>query len=149
MSLKEDIYAACFNEIDNRILFFQKIINDLKEGSENDSKSSAGDKHETSRAMMQIEQEKVGKQLNEVYEMKRFLEKIDASIQNKQVGLGSLIKTNMGYFYIAVALGKIKINNEEIFIISPKSPFGLKLSGATKNMTIKMNANIINVEEVI
>jgi transcription elongation GreA/GreB family factor len=114
----------------------------------NDAKSSAGDKHETSRAMMQIEQEKAAKQLNEALEMKQMLEKINTYTQSKSVGVGSFIKTNIGYFYIAVPIGKLNIFNQDVFVISAKSPLGAKLIGLKSHDSIDINAKKVNIEFV-
>jgi len=148
MPSKEQVYDACIHEITKRLDFFYKMINDLKEGAMNDVKSSAGDKHETSRAMMQIEQEKAAKQLNEALEMKQMLEKIKTYTQSKSVGVGSFIKTNIGYFYIAVAIGKINIFNQDVFVISAKSPLGAKLIGLKSHDSIDINAKKVIIEFV-
>lgn len=148
MPSKEQVYDACIHEITKRLDFFYKMINDLKEGAMNDAKSSAGDKHETSRAMMQIEQEKAAKQLNEALEMKQMLEKINTYTQSKSVGVGSFIKTNIGYFYIAVPIGKLNIFNQDVFVISAKSPLGAKLIGLKSHDSIDINAKKVNIEFV-
>jgi hypothetical protein len=140
MPSKLDVLNACVYEINNRIQAFHKILNDLKDGAQNDSKSSAGDKHETSRAMMQIEQEKIGKQLKEAEEMKIGLEKIDYKSIHQKVGIGSLILTNAGLFFLAVPLGKIKVNHSDVFVLSPQSPLGNKLLGANLNDKITINS---------
>ena len=49
-----------------------------QEALDSESKSSAGDKHETGRAMLQLEMEKAGQQLQEVEKMKLILEKIQS-----------------------------------------------------------------------
>jgi hypothetical protein len=64
-TLKNALLKKCKEQISSTILFLENHLKDLSSGAQNDSKSSAGDKHETARAMMQIEQEKVGKQLKE------------------------------------------------------------------------------------
>ena len=76
MNFKQKIFAACLASLDEKINSLKTSLLELEEGSENDTKSSAGDKHETARAMMQIEQEKLGKQLNELLEQKNSVEKI-------------------------------------------------------------------------
>jgi hypothetical protein len=148
MSFKEEIYKACENHVNNRINFLQKILNDLKDGAQNDAKSSAGDKHETSLSMMQLEQEKVRKQLNEAQEMNAILEKINPKIVSIKINKGSLIKTNIGYFYIAVALGKLKVGNEEIYSISLQSPMAKKLLGLSLNDQTEMNSKKIIIQVI-
>jgi transcription elongation GreA/GreB family factor len=148
MLSKKNVYEACLNEINTRHLFYIKMINELKEGAINDAKSSAGDKHETARAMMQIEQEKATKQMNEVLEMKSIIEKIGTFQIISTIGLGSLVKTNIGYFYIAIPIGKLQITQHEVFVISPKSPLGSKLLGLKQKDAIEFNARKIIIESV-
>jgi transcription elongation GreA/GreB family factor len=148
MTLKEEVYIACENEIKNRLNFFHKILSDLKEGAQNDAKSSAGDKHETSLSMMQIEQEKIRKQLSEVQEMNALLEKLNPQIITDKINLGSLIKTNIGYFYIAVALGKLKLNAMDLYVISQQSPMALKLLGLRVDNEIVMNSKKIVIQDI-
>jgi hypothetical protein len=148
MSTKEEIYHACENEIEHRINFFQKILHDLSDGAKNDAKSSAGDKHETSLSMMQIEQEKIRKQLHEIQVMKVTLEKLNPQLISESINLGSFIKTNIGYFYIAVALGKLKVGNNELFVISQQSPMANKLLGLSLNSEIEMNSKKIIIQAI-
>ena len=76
MSLKNNIYSACLKLLDDKIADHQSALHELTAGSGNDSKSSVGDKHETARAMMQLEYEKITVQLHEVQAQKETLEKI-------------------------------------------------------------------------
>ena len=148
MTIKEQVYAACEHEMNNRLNFFERVLIDLKEGAQNDAKSSAGDKHETSLSMMQIEQEKIRKQLTEVQEMSVLLEKLNPQIVGDKINLGSFIKTNIGYFYIAVALGKLKLDNLEFYVISQQSPMALKLLGLSTHHEIIMNSKKIVIQHI-
>ncbi|HEY1053799.1 MAG TPA: transcription elongation factor, partial [Emticicia sp.] len=40
------------------------------------------------------------------------------------VGLGSLVKTTMGDFFIAIGAGVVALNGKNIMVISPQSPIG-------------------------
>jgi hypothetical protein len=142
----EQVHKACIKEINERILFYKKLMSDLNQGAQNDSKSSAGDKHETARAMMQLEQEKIGKQLLEAEEISNTLSKIETRISSKYIGIGCLVKTNFGYFYIAVPLGKLIIDKQEVYVLSPKSPLGLKLTGLETNSKFEINSRKYIIE---
>jgi ribosomal protein S25 len=148
MTTKEHVHAACLEELNNSIIFFQKALNDLKDGAQNDAKSSAGDKHETSLSMMQIEQEKIRKQLKEVQEMKASLDKLNPHVVSRKINLGSLIKTNIGYFYIAVALGKLKLDQLELYVMSPQSPMAIKLIGLSVHDEFEMNSKKIVIQDI-
>ena len=148
MTTKEHVHATCIEELNNSIIFFQKALNDLKDGAQNDAKSSAGDKHETSLSMMQIEQEKIRKQLKEVQEMKASLDKLNPHVVSRKINLGSLIKTNIGYFYIAVALGKLKLDQLELYVMSPQSPMAIKLIGLSVHDEFEMNSKKIVIQDI-
>ncbi|MBK7855608.1 MAG: hypothetical protein IPJ79_12525 [Bacteroidetes bacterium] len=72
---KHAAYIKCVSIIDERIAGLKNSIATLLDDAESEMKSSAGDKHETSRAMMQLEQEKLTYQLAEAENQKAVLEK--------------------------------------------------------------------------
>lgn len=115
------------------------MLDDLTESAGNETKSTAGDKHETALAMLQIEQENTSRQLQAVLDQLSFLEQIDPAKQHNNIGLGSLIKTNKGLFYIAIALRKITVDGLPVFVISPLSPLATKLSGTGRGTVITIN----------
>lgn len=148
MQVKQKIYDHCVTLLDDKILSLRTILHELGESSKNDTKSSAGDKHETGRAMIQIEQETIGKQLREVLEQKSLLEKIDPGLNSSQVVRGSLVKTNKGYLFLSIALGKISVEGMVIMAISPLSPLGVKLMGLKINDSIEINGTHYLIEAI-
>jgi predicted aspartyl protease len=148
MRLKQKIYRACLQLINDKIQNFQSALNDLSEGAKNDSKSSAGDKHETARAMMQLEQEKISKQLDETLVQKAILQKIDVDVKSAHIQNGSLIKTNHGYLFLSIALGKIKVDKMDAVVLSAASPLGVKLLGKEINSSVEINTTKYSIEEI-
>ncbi len=125
MGIKTSILTACKQVIHYKITRINDAISEL--GESNDGKSSAGDKHETGRAMMHLEQEKLSKQLQEWNNQNDLIQKIDVSKTPNGIGLGSLVETNRGTFFLACNLGKLTIDDQEVIIISLQSPIGEKL----------------------
>ena len=117
----------------------QKVLNDLKESGANETKSTAGDKHETALAMLQIEQANTRGQIQEVLLQKAALEKIDSTVSAQMIVNGSLIKTNRGYFFMSTALGKAMVENITVMALSPQSPLGQKLMGLKAGDTAAIN----------
>jgi len=149
MQLKQSVYTTCLQLLNNKITTLQNTLHELGEGAINDGKSSAGDKHETARAMMQLEQEKISKQLDEVLAQKTALQKIDVTISTEQITKGSLIKTNKGYLFLSIALGKINVEGVDVIILSPQSPLGLKLMGLQVKSSVAINSTVYIIEEVL
>lgn len=129
-SFKQDIYDYCSALISQQLSEIQNQINALKIELNSATKSSAGDKHETTRAMIHLEQEKLGGQLQSIQKQVRILAQM--SIANtKAIQMGSLVLTDKGLFFIAVALGKITFQNRDCFVISPISPLAQKFLNAS------------------
>jgi hypothetical protein len=139
MTFKEAVHTQCIKLINEKILSLRQVLNDLRESASNETKSTAGDKHETALAMLQIEQENINKQLENVLAQKTAIERIVPANQSLQVANGSLVKTNKGYLFISIALGKITVNERLVIALSPQSPLGLKLAGLKVNDAIEMN----------
>jgi len=125
--------------VDQRINNFLASYNSSLESGNSDSKSSAGDKHETGKAMAQLEQEKAAHQLKEAKELKNLLEKINPESKHQTVAQGSLINTNNGLFYIAIGIGKLEVEGNKVVVISPQSPLGNALMGKQKGVTVCYN----------
>ena len=139
MSLRKHVFLYYKQQVTDKIDAFRDMITALSEDASNDAKSSAGDKHETALSMMHLEQEKLNRKLAEFLEQKNILNKIDISIKSEKVVVGSLVQTNELLVFVATALPKITINNQNIFAISPQSPLGEALLGNTIGHEFEIN----------
>jgi len=148
MTFKQKAVLQYHRSIKDRIVLLNNALNDLRESSKNETKSSAGDKYETTRAMLQLEQDKIGKQLSEANEQKALFEQIDFSTTSPQITKGSLAKTNKGYLLVSLALGKIIVNGITVIALSPQSPLGMKLIGLKVNATAEINGVQYLIEEI-
>ena len=148
MHIKQQIHAHYIDTINSKILMLQQTLADLKESGCNETKSTAGDKHETALAMLQIEQANTRAQLHETLEQRSALVNINPDIITAKILPGSYVKTNKGNFYISVALGKLVIDGETVMAISPQSPLGAKLMGSCVNESVTINAHTYLVESI-
>ena len=148
MTRKEKIHGHCLSLINDKISLLQQVLADLKESAGNETKSTAGDKHETALAMLQIEQANTRGQLEDVLQKKAVLEKINPVSSAQQIVNGSLVKTNRGYLYLSVALGKINTAGIDVIALSPQSPLGEKMMGLVVGDTAEMNGNFYLIEAI-
>ena len=148
MTLKQKIYNHYLGVINDKIKLLQQVLADLKESSSNETKSTAGDKHETTLAMLQIEQANIRGQLKDVLDKKTALEKINPLLTTTKIVNGSLIKTNKGYLFMSVALGKAIIEGIAVTALSPQSPLGTKLMGLTAGDIAEINNNSYVIENI-
>ncbi len=147
--LKEQLYLLCMDYVEKRISNLQGAILVAKESANDDSKSSAGDKHETGRAMAQLEQEKSGYQLKEAQELKNNLEKININTVSKSVQLGSIVITDKGNFFVSIPVGKLILDSQTYYAISLSSPIGVKVKNLTKKDAFEMNNIVYKILEIL
>ena len=85
LELKKELYNQCSDFIEHRLLAIKSTINDIQESLDSETKSSAGDKHETGRAMLQLDREKLGQQLAGIQKLKQELLKANIETVSKKV----------------------------------------------------------------
>lgn len=137
--LKNRIYETCLEVLRQKIVELEDAIKGISESASNESKSSAGDKHETGRAMMQLEQEKLAGQLKDLRDQYNELERLPVNKMIMAAEKGSLIHTDKGYFFLSTGLGKIKFENINLYALSIHSPLGMKLIGTKEKDKLEMN----------
>lgn len=145
---KLNITNACKNLLEDKIQSLSLIMQEVTDSANNETKSSAGDKHETARAMMQLEQEKISKQIADLAEQKNEFDKIDFTKSSTQIAQGSLVETNKGFFLIASSIGKITVDDKTVFVISNKSPLALTLIGKQQKDVLSFNGVKYEIKSV-
>ncbi|MEO6327816.1 MAG: hypothetical protein ABIO55_02740 [Ginsengibacter sp.] len=148
MTLKQKVYDHYMQVVNDKLCSLQKVLADLKESGSNETKSTAGDKHEIALAMLQIEQANVGVQLQDVMEKKTALGKINSTISSSKIINGSLVKTDKAYLFISIALGKSTIEGNPVIALSPQSPLGQKLLGLSFGDVADINNNKYVIETI-
>ncbi len=148
MQLKQKIHDHCLVLVNKKIESLQQVLSDLKESGSNETKSTAGDKHETALAMLQIEQANTRAQLQEVLEQKAVLQKINPAVVTVGVVNGSLVSTDKGYFFISIALGKMIVDGNAVIALSSQSPLGKKITGCQVGDQVEINNNVYVIEGI-
>lgn len=148
MKLKEKVHQHYLQVLNNKINLLKAVLADLKEAGANETKSTAGDKHETSLAMIQIEQANKRHQLAQMIAQKAILEKINPAIVAAIVVVGSLMKTDKGYLFMSVALGKAIVESISITALSAQSPLGRQLLGLKEKDTAIINNMSYYIEKI-
>lgn len=119
-----------------------------RQASNDDTKSSAGDKYETTREMMQQEMDRNAKQLYEAGQQKIALQQIENVELGKEIKNGNLVFTSEGNFYISISAGELKLGKEIFYAISQASPIGRLLIGKKVGDSLDFNTKKYTVVEV-
>ncbi|SFN37218.1 DNA phosphorothioation-dependent restriction protein DptG [Paenimyroides ummariense] len=119
---RKELKQLVLDTLNNQIENLQNQISSLSEDAQNDAKSSAGDKHETSLAMMHLEQEKLNAKLTEFLDMQQVALKLSESKTVEKVVLGSIVKTSKAIFYVSVPIQPVNYKNTQVFCVSVYAP---------------------------
>jgi len=147
-SQKEAAYIFCKSFIEDRLTRIHTNISSIQESLSSETKSSAGDKHETGRAMLQLEREKLGVQLAQAETTKQLLSKVNIDVKSDKVRLGSLVKTSKARYFISISAGEFKTSEASIFCISIGTPIGLLLLGKSAGNLVVYNESEILIEKI-
>ena len=139
MHLKQQLLDACKAQLSTKIAALENALATIQESKNNETKSSAGDKYETGRAMMQMEADKIDAQLDLAKNMLHQVRQIKPSMGADIAGVGSLVRTDQRTYLIAVSLGKLGIEGESYYCISPQAPLAKLMMGKRAGDLIELN----------
>lgn len=149
MNIKQELYNQCQTFVNNRLQTIQNTILEIQNSLTSETKSSAGDKHETGRAMLQLEREKAGNQLAEIEKTKQILSKITIETSPKSIGLGSVVFTTQSNYFISISAGELIVENQKFYAVSANTPIGQLLIGKKVGDEIEFRNIKFKIVEVL
>ena len=147
--LKASLYQLCKEFIEERIQTAEIALKQAREASNDDTKSSAGDKYETSREMMQQDIDRNKRLLMDAEENNKLLNSIKDATPSDSARNGSLVYTDQGNFYLSISAGQLHTNNDTFFAISAFSPIGKLLLGKVKDNQFDFNGKKYLIKGVV
>lgn len=129
INIKNKLFELCSQLVNERVQLAEEGLREAQTAANNETKSSAGDKYETGRAMMHLEKEKLSIQLSEAIKMRKALNLINPSKINGKVALGSIVITSSVKYFLAISAGALQVGGATYFAISPVAPIGQLLIG--------------------
>jgi hypothetical protein len=147
IQLKNLLFAYCKEYVEKRIATANQAMQAAQSSANNHEKSSAGDKYETGRAMMQIERDQAALQLAEALKLSAALNTIGI-VRGNSTGPGKIVFTDKMNFYIAVSAGISVIDNLSFLTVSPGTPMGKKLIEVQPGQMLRFNNEDLKVISV-
>src|SRR5687768_11949752 len=133
IKLKQDLLAIAIQHLQARIAAIRESIDNAQANANEEEKSSAGDKYETSRAISQNEKDMFTRQLHLNNLELSEISKIDCSRIYDHIVPGSMFKTKSMSFLIVAGLGKIVHQGETVYFLSPNAPLSQAVYGKKVN----------------
>ncbi len=148
MLSKDQVVRHVEELLDSRLELLVSEIKSLQSSAANETKSSMGDKYETSRANAHLEIEKLARRLSETKQLKLILKQAELPVQDRQIALGSLVKTTNGIFFISCGIGKINVDSKPVFVISAGSPIARLMLHKGVGDYVELNGKSFEIEEI-
>ncbi len=145
---KSEIHSVILQHLEERMEQGKKDFLLAKESRDSDTKSSAGDKFETGREMMQREMDKISAALDMQKNQLTQMQRINLTENKTRIGIGSFIMTDAENYYISVGLGKLVCRETSFYAISADSPLGELLMGKQANDTIELRGRKITLKSI-
>lgn len=146
---KEKLYLLCHDYIASRVAVIKQNVAEAQEAAADDTKSSAGDKFEVGREMMQQEVELNLARLGDMYNLKVALEDVNPGLKSDTIQSGSLVVTSGASYYVSIGAGKLLLDGTTYYAISPEAPVAIQMMGKKAGDTFELNGKKINIEKVL
>jgi transcription elongation GreA/GreB family factor len=144
-STKSQIQANLRSILENTLEEARREYLLAKESRDSDTKSSAGDKFETGREMMQREMDKLSALVDNTLNSIAKLDRIADLPTSMVISEGSLVETDQETYFISIGYGKL----DTIYAISIESPLGLELKGKRVGDRIEMRGRNITIKSIL
>jgi transcription elongation GreA/GreB family factor len=130
---RNTVVAAFRTALDHALVEARSAMEELSSSLGKETKSTAGDKHETGRAMVQREMEQAGERLARCEALCAMATRLDLDRARDEVGPGAIVVSGQARLLIGVGLGPFEVPGLGRFqAISADAPIAGVLSGATE-----------------
>lgn len=145
---KSDLLDHLRSLLEEKVNAAQLEIASMRGSFASDTKSSAGDKHEVGRAMVQQELDKLEEQRAKLIALQHELTRVPLERSFDRVAFGSLVGTDEGTYFVAIGLGRIDLDGGTCFAISLASPIGQVLKDRRIGDQLTFNGKVIEVQRI-
>lgn len=148
LAFKQNLKSACIEILAQRIDTASQAMQQAQESANSDEKSSAGDKHETGRAMGQIDRDMNARQLEEAKRELEIIHSISTEVLHQKAGMGSVVECADFTFFISLGLGTTTKEGKKIVFLSPSAPIAKLISGKGAGEKFSMNGKMMEIKDV-
>ena len=137
--LKVKLKEAGIDVLKGKLHQIERDLQELSKAAASDTKSSMGDKYETSREMITQETNKLSTLEAQNASQLSFLQNLDTEKAYTQIESGAYFETTLGKFFVSVPLGQVKVDGTPVFYLSPLAPLAQAALGLTAGEEFAVN----------
>ena len=143
---KNDIFDALESHLQAAVGEAQGHLASLQEALSSEAKSTAGDKHETGRAMIHQEMRQVNDTLQRsqsaLQEWTRMKQVQTAPVR---VASGVLVETTGPWVLVGLPLGKLSLDGGLVLGVSPEAPLAQSWHGAKVGDEVRLGSSTLQI----
>jgi transcription elongation GreA/GreB family factor len=106
------------------------------------------DRYDSFRMQMLRKKDMFAVQYQKALDDLLIIEKIDFTEIKKEVSFGAVVVTDKQKLFISLGLGKILINNETYYAVSPQVPIVKELLGKKEGDKVNFNGSVIIIKSI-
>lgn len=147
--MREIILKHLMGHVDKDLEEAKARMASLKESLGAESKSSAGDKHETGRAMIHLEQERVQDTVGRLEHMRGVL--VQRATQGKaiqRVSPGALVETTGPWVLVGIPMGKVQLPDALVLCVGAEAPLAQKWHGAQPGDQVVLGSQQLTIQAI-
>jgi hypothetical protein len=148
ISLKQQLLQLCLEAQTQRVAHARSAMDEAQQAANQEGRSTAGDKYDTSRAMSQNLRDMNARQMQEALKDLALLQQLNTDILFTQVKPGSVANTSNGNYFIAISGGPYKVEGTSYFSVSAASPIGELLLNKVKGDTFLFRGKTVTITDV-
>jgi hypothetical protein len=148
IAFKNSLKRFALDLIGQRIAVAKEAGDQAQQAANQEEKSSAGDKYETSRAMGHLQKDMFARQLSENRKELAALQAINVDALYTAAVAGALIECGQMNFFIAAGLGKHITGEATVFFLSPNAPLARQLQQKKPGDAFLFNSQDIHILDI-
>ncbi len=146
---RQGIFDGLCAELDQNLKNRRDHLHSLRESLGSETKSSAGDKHETGRAMIHSEQARVQDSVNRLEGMLSKLRQYAAVIGPIQrVSPGALVETTGPWVLVGVPMGKVQLPDALVLCVGAEAPLAQQWHGAQPGDQVVLGSQQLTIQAI-
>lgn len=149
VELKVALVNKCVEIVESKLHNMDAELAQIQKSANEETKSSAGDKYETGRAMLMLEKEKLVGQKSQILQQLKPLKTIDVNKHATKIELGAIVYTEANNYFISSSIGKIEVNDDVFLAISALAPIAQAMLGKVENDSFDFNRTEIVIDKIL
>ena len=144
---RSEVFEALESHLTAAVKEGDRHLSSLQEALASEAKSTAGDKHETGRAMIHQEMRQVNDTLQRSHSALRELTRMQKSSEvPSRIATGVLVETTGPWVLMGLPLGKLDLGGTVVLGVSAEAPLAQAWLGAEPGDEVRMGPSTFIVE---